>query len=174
MSFYLLGLENPNSKEGWYYATRKKDIQGIILHISESYGAGDLAKLYSKIPRPSSMHVVVDDKEYIELLPDSYTAFHTPGYNSSSIGVEIAYESDKWSTKTSTESKIIKNLAIYCNKVINKYDIPLRLCTKTEWDSGLKGFTLHNVLDPDYAYDPGNNFEIIQLFNEINILNTNQ
>lgn len=170
MSFYLLDNLNPNGLH--YYIDRKKEVQGIVIHMSESYGASDLARIYSKIARPSSMHALVDEKEIIELLPPTYTAFHTTNFNSNTIGVEIVYKSEDWGKRPLKEDLIITNLAEYCAKLVKAYNIPLRLCTKNEFEAGLKGFVLHNALTENIYDDPGKNFETLKLFKFIKEVNT--
>ncbi len=93
MSFYLLDNENkqakerPNGKWGWYYTTMKYPIQGIVVHTAEGgRNAINIAKYLAKTPRPASAHVVINDVDIVDLLPDDHTAFHCRGSNSKSLG----------------------------------------------------------------------------------------
>ena len=96
MSFYLLENENkqsevrPNGKMGWFLPTMKYPIQGIVIHTAEGgRNAIGIAKYLAKNPRPASAHVVINDKDIIDLLPDDHTAFHSRGSDNKSLGLQI-------------------------------------------------------------------------------------
>ena len=102
LSYYLLDYEKPNAKlrsngkKGQYYPTRSQPIQGIVVHTAEGgTKAVNIARYLSTTDRTASAHVVIDDKEIVDLVPDDYTAFHSRGSNSKSLGLEIAYNDSK-------------------------------------------------------------------------------
>ena len=80
MSFYLIDNENlqakerPNGKRGWYYTSMKHPVQGIVVHTAEGgRNAINIAKYLAKTPRPASAHVVINDIDIVDLLPDEYS-----------------------------------------------------------------------------------------------------
>ena len=168
MSFYLIDNENkqakerPNGKWGWYYTSMKQPIQGIVVHTTEGgTKAVDFAKYLTKTPRPASAHVVIDDIDIVDLLPDDHTAFHCRGSNSKSLGLEIAYFAAKWGEDPAYERACMELSAKWCAEKCKLYDIPVRKVTKTEWDAGVKGFISHAENDPLRRTDPGANFDWI-------------
>ncbi len=166
MSFYLLDNENkqakerPNGKWGWYYTTMKYPIQGIVVHTAEGgRNAINIAKYLAKTPRPASAHVVINDVDIVDLLPDDHTAFHCRGSNSKSLGLEIAYHAADWGKDPEYEKACMELSAKWCADKAKLHDIPIRKVTKTEWDAGVKGFISHAENDPDRRTDPGANFD---------------
>jgi len=132
MSYYLLENENPNAKlrdngkQGNYYPTRSKDIQGIVVHTAEGgRSAVGIAKYLSTTDRTASAHVVIDDKEIVELVPDDFTAFHCRGSNSKSLGLEIAYFADKWGEDPVYEEAVIALSASWCAEKADAHNIPM-------------------------------------------------
>jgi len=164
-TFYLLKNSNPYAEQhGWFYPDRNEKIQGIILHTGEHHPANEVANYYAKSKRKSSMHYVVDEKNIIALLPPEYTAFHTENNNAKSIGVEIAFYSDRWGMGSQKdELKILNNLAYLLAVLQNNFKIANRKVTATEWNSGLKGMIGHAELDPVKYKDPGINFDWVNL-----------
>lgn len=162
--FILLEKDNPYAeKKGWFYPERITKVQGIVLHTGEHYPASEVVNYYTKTKRKSSMHYVVDDKGINALLPPDYTAFHTHGHNSKTIGVEIAYYSDQWNGNPKLENKIMNNLAYLLAMLQKNFKIPNRKCTANEWASSLRGMIGHAELDPVKYKDPGINFDWVNL-----------
>ena len=91
MKYYLVENENKNApirkngKSGWYDSSRNKSIQGIVVQTAEGAPAQSVANYYSHNIKAESSHVVVDESNIIELLPDNYTAFHLKEYNSNKL-----------------------------------------------------------------------------------------
>ncbi len=173
MSYYLLDNENlnaevnPNGKKGWYEMERKNPIQGIVLSTCEAYSATSVAKYYAKSNRKTSTHVLIDNKSRIDLLPDTFTAYHCEKSNDKSLGLEICYYSDKWGTDPKLEMQIYKNIAQWSAQKMKEHDIPLRKLTINEWNSGVKGFISHSQCNPSSRVDPGPNFDWLLLFSMI-------
>ena len=171
MSFYLVDNENPNAKvrgngnKGQYYSTRSKEIQGIVVHTAEGgKKAVNIAKYLSTTPRTASAHVVIDDNEIVELVPDDFTAFHCRGSNSKSLGLEIAYFAAKWGEDPVYEEAVIALSASWCAQKAEMYNIPMERVTIDEWNAGKKGFISHAECDPGRRTDPGKNFDWDKFF----------
>ena len=146
MSFYLLENENkqaetrPNGKVGWYYTKMKYPVQGIVIHTAEGgRNAIGIAKYLARNPRPASAHVVIDNEKTIDLLPDEYTAFHSSGSDSKSLGLQIAYYASDWGNDPEYEQACMEMSAKWCAKKCKQHDIPIRKVTKNEWDAGVRG-----------------------------------
>ena len=132
MSFYLVDNENPNAKvrgngkKGQYYSSRSRPIQGIVVHTAEGgRNALGIARYLSTTDRTASAHVVIDDKEIVELVPDDFTAFHCRGSNSKSLGLEIAYFAAKWGEDPVYEEAVTALSASWCAQKAELYDIPM-------------------------------------------------
>jgi N-acetyl-anhydromuramyl-L-alanine amidase AmpD len=171
MSYYLVDNENPNAKvrgngkRGQYYSSRSKPIQGIVVHTAEGgTKAINIAKYLSKTDRTASAHVVIDDQEIVDLVPDDYTAFHCRGSNSKSLGLEIAYFAAKWGEDPIYEEACIALSASWCAEKAALYDIPMERVTIEEWNAGKKGFISHAECDPGRRTDPGANFDWDKFF----------
>lgn len=171
MSYYLVDNENPNAKirdngkKGQYYPTRSKKIQGIVVHTAEGgKKAINIAKYLSTTDRTASAHVVIDDKEIVDLVPDDFTAFHCRGSNSKSLGLEMAYFAHKWGEDAEFEEACIALSASWCAEKAKLYDIPMKRVTLEEWEAGEKGFISHAECDPTRRTDPGPNFDWDKFF----------
>ena len=167
MSFYLLENENkqaevrPNGKMGWYYPEMKYPIQGIVVHTAEGgRNANIIAKYLAKNPRPASAHVVIDNKNTVDLLPDDHTAFHSRGSDSKSLGLQIAYHASDWGKDPEYEKACMELSAKWCAEKAKLHDIPLRKVTKNEWDAGVRGF-ISGFEDIDTINPVKNNFDWI-------------
>ena len=166
MSFYLVDNENPNAKvrgngkKGQYYSSRSRPIQGIVVHTAEGgRNALGIARYLSTTDRTASAHVVIDDKEIVDLVPDDYTAFHCRGSNSKSLGLEIAYFASKWGEDPEYEEACIALSASWCAEKAKLYNIPMERVTFEEWEAGKKGLISHAECDPSIRTDPGANFD---------------
>jgi N-acetyl-anhydromuramyl-L-alanine amidase AmpD len=171
MSYYLVDNENPNAKlrdngkKGQYYPTRSREIQGIVVHTAEGgKSAIGIAKYLSTTDRTASAHVVIDDKEIVDLVPDDFTAFHCRGSNSKSLGLEIAYFAHKWGEDPEYEEACIALSASWCAEKAKLYGIPMERVTLEEWEAGKKGFISHAECDPTRRTDPGPNFDWDKFF----------
>ena len=74
MGYYLVDNENPNAslrengKKGNYYPRRSRAIQGIVVHTAEGgTDAMAIANYLSKTDRVASAHVVIDNKNIVNL-----------------------------------------------------------------------------------------------------------
>ena len=162
-------LSNPRKH---YYTTRTSPILGIVLHVTAGLedftppdsGAEATIKYGQSNTRPASWHGIVDSDSVIDCLPDTYTAFHVVGFNSPTLGLEIANRDAKWTGKPQRwVDDTIRNAAEWCRPRVEKYGLPVQLCTAAEVRSAVAarrkfGFTYHRYLDPKRRIDPGFDF----------------
>ena len=160
--YYLLDHPNPNGRH--YYTTRRKPIQIIVIHTAESLpdftspdmGAERVARYGATTSRSASWHSTIDSDSIIPMLPDSYTAFHVRGYNSQSLGVEIATQAHKWPIAPKDWiDKTITNLADVVRRWGELYQIPYHRIARANVDAGSRGLVAHADLDPQRRTDPG-------------------
>jgi hypothetical protein len=136
-----------------------------VVHTAEGgTKAINIAKYLSTTDRTASAHVVIDDEEIVELVPDNFTAFHCRGSNSKSLGLEIAYFAAKWGEDPVYEEAVIALSASWCAEKAKLYDIPMERVTIDEWNAGKKGFISHAECDPARRTDPGENFDWDKFF----------
>lgn len=185
MSFYL--LERHRSRDvprlagagrPWY-PTRTTCQHGytaphlIVLHSAENLpdwhgedsGAESVAR-YGASTERASWHWTVDSDSVIMMLPHSFTAFHVRGFNTCSIGIEIATQAGKWlGAPLDWLHELYDQLADVLVTIKNDTGIPLvdRRDDPSKW-----GVTTHAVLDPTRRTDPGQAFPfdwILQMAN---------
>lgn len=183
---YLLEHPNPNAPlvvrpgvplfQAHGHPTRKggvKSIRFVVLHTAEaldpSLSDGDqtaerVAKYLSTTRRRASAHVVVDSDSEVPLLPDEAVAFHAAGYNTASLGLEIAYRADRWGQDSKREAALVSRAAAVLARWGVIYRIPVRKITRDEVDRGLRGIVSHAELDPKRRTDPGEAFPWSRLF----------
>ena len=149
-----------------WYPTRNGTLRIGVIHTAENLpdfigpdtGAEAVAK-YGTTTERASWHDTVDSDSRIRMLPHTATAFHVAGYNSISVGIELATRAAKWvDTPLGWRLAILENCARWVAEVSAAHHIPIRLLTKADVDSGLAGFTFHSRLDPDRRSDPGDSF----------------
>lgn len=164
-------LEHPNPHDN-FYTSRRSDIRGIVIHTAESLpdfdgddsAAERLADWASRTTRAVSWHASVDSDSTIPMLPDEYTAFHVRGYNSSTLGVEIATQARKWDEAPEEwVDGVLDQLAALVAGWCKAHGIPGQRITKAEYDAGGKGLLAHASLDPGRRTDPGGAFPWAEL-----------
>lgn len=178
MSYWLLDHENPNGrqrsngKRGWYFPSRAKPIDLIVMHVpvaafdstGEDQTAESVADYFTRNSRPASAHVVIDRDSTVELLPDDHTAFHVRSYNSRSLGIEQGWDPDDWGRSEEFDRAVITQVAAWLRPRVDQYNIPLIRLTKAQVDAGRPGFTEHSLLDPTRRTDPGPDYPWDLLF----------
>lgn len=185
MSYFLLDNRNPLEN---YYTTRRMPILATVVHVTAGLqglairadsSAEQVSRYASTTDRQVSWHSGSDTDSHLELLPDSYTAFHCQGYNSCTIGHEIsktdvlwADEDPAWVTETLDQAAACLKARALAHK------IPLRHATKAELDAAIAhwkltgeakpvGFVDHSRLDPTRRKDPGEDFPWMRFFNRM-------
>ncbi len=152
--FHLLDFENPNAPLqddghfGWYFPGRAAAISGVVLHVTRVVGgaavegpAMSVADTYSKAQVPRSVHAVVDDTGAVPLLPDDYTALHTPGSDEASLAMEVV-----WEPGMGEDAEALENAAAWFAAKIKQHGIPARHVTREEWLDGTEGIIGHEAL----------------------------
>lgn len=172
MSAYLLDHPNPSGPN--YYDTRRGSILAIVVHVTAGLqglprgadrSAEDTARYAATTDRDVSWHSGSDRDSYLQLLPDSYTAWHCHGYNSRTIGHEISKRDVTWADEDPTWVTGTLEMAAACLAPRARLlGIPLRHASKSELDRAIAtngkpvGFIGHDVLDPTRRRDPGPDF----------------
>jgi N-acetyl-anhydromuramyl-L-alanine amidase AmpD len=167
VSWYLLDHPNPDPATRRWYPTRRSPIRLIVLHTAEvspdwtgqDLAAEAVARYGSQTTRRVSWHSTVDSDTTIPMLPDGYTAFHVQGYNSPSLGVEIATRASAWSSAPpGWVEAVIGRLADVIRVWQIRYAIPTVRLTRGQVDAGAAGIVAHATLDPARRSDPGATF----------------
>lgn len=170
---------------GKYYTTRRggAKVKALVVHVTA--GLQDLGmsgkdtsaegtnKWALSSGVESSWHRIVDTDGVISCLPSWYTAWQAKGYNSNTVGVEIANKDARWDNKPKEWVKwTIWYAALAYADYAKKYKVPLRRATKTELDRAIArnlapvGFIDHSRLS-DIRVDPGKTFPWAQFFGYI-------
>jgi hypothetical protein len=101
------------------------------------------------------------------MLPWSYTAFHVHGYNSISVGLEIATKAALWvDTPLGWRLSALDKAAEVVARWNRELFIPIRFITRADVDAGMMGITAHALLDPTRRGDPGSAFPWDYLLNK--------
>lgn len=162
MGYYL--LDRPTRRKNWY-TTRRSIIRAFVIHCTagledldgvDDHSAEATARYAANTDRAASWHSGSDTDSHLPLLPDSYTAFHCKGYNSSTVGHEISKTHVNWAIMPrSWVLKTLRQAALSVAPRAVKLGIPFKKITKAEFDRGAKGFLSHGELDRDRRSDPG-------------------
>ncbi len=152
--FHLLDYENPNAPLqddghfGWYFPGRAASVSGVVLHVTRAVAgaavegpAMSVADTYSKAQVPRSVHAVVDDTGAVPLLPDDYTALHTPGSDDESLAMEVV-----WEPAMGEDAEVLENAASWFAAKVRQHGIPARHVTRDEWLAGKEGIIGHEAL----------------------------
>ncbi len=152
--FHLLDYENPNAPLqddghfGWYFPGRAAAVSGVVLHVTRSVAgaavagpAMSVADTYSKAQAPRSVHAVVDETGAVPLLPDDYTALHTPGSDDESLAMEVV-----WEPGMGEDAEVLENAAAWFAAKVKQHGIPARHVTRDEWLAGKAGIIGHEAL----------------------------
>lgn len=164
--YFLLSNPNPNGPN--YYESRRSEIKWVVAHTAENLpyfkddedkGAEDVSRYGATTTRDVSWHVTIDSDSIVWMLPDSHTAWHVRGYNSPSLGAEIATQAHRWdNAPRSWLAGVVENTAKVWAIWSERHDIPLRRISKSQADDGQKGVIAHADLDPGRRTDPGDDF----------------
>ena len=165
---------SPNTHGPKHYTGRRECRHGyapgdlphlVVVHTAESlpdwtppdYGAENVAAYASSTHRDVSWHATVDSDSAIRMLPDTYTGWHVRGYNSCSVGVEIATQAHQW-TNAPTEwvEAIVDRAARVVADWCQRHNIPAQRITAAGATG--RGIVAHSDLDPSRRFDPGSAF----------------
>lgn len=181
MTPYL--LENPNPFGPHYYPKRRGKVLAIVMHVTAGLegiaGRTDLsaektARYAATTDRKVSWHSGSDTDSHLQLVPDSFTAFHCVGYNSVTVGHEISKRDTCWADESPEwVAASLKQAAASLAPRAKDLGIPLRKASKAELDRAIRtngapvGFVAHSDLDPKRRSDPGKDFPWSRLFDLI-------
>lgn len=164
--YYL--LDTPRRGPTKWYPSRRSPVRVIVLHITaglegiastDDQSAEATARYAANTDRAVSWHAGADTDSVIRLLPTGYTAFHSQGYNSVSLGLEISKRTVRWTGMDPTwVARTLDNAAVAVRPWVDEFGVPVRLLTRPEVDAGARGFTYHSRLDPTRRSDPGADF----------------
>lgn len=177
--FYLLDHQNPHApvrgdgRRFWGYSSRNQRARVGVVHSAENLpdfeppdtGAEAVADYGATLDRQASWHDTVDSDTRIRMLPWEYTAFHVAGFNSPSVGLEIATQARRWADVPGPwKGAILLNAAGVVREWREQLGIPTRLITAAEARAGASGILGHALLDPARRSDPGPAFDWDALF----------
>lgn len=169
MSFYL--LDRPTAGRN-FYTTRRQPVLAVVVHVTAGLqgapqgadsSAEKTARYAATTSRAVSWHSGSDSDSHLQLLPDSYTAFHCKGYNSATIGHEISKRDTSWHDEDLGWTARALRQAADCLRPRVR-NIPLRRASRAELDRAIAsggppvGFVAHSDLDPSRRSDPGADF----------------
>jgi N-acetylmuramoyl-L-alanine amidase-like protein len=162
----------------YYTQTNGRKLSHVVLHSMESQEKPDTAETVAKwfagagAPRASA-HYCVDSDSAVQCVRDKDVAWHAPGLNSSSIGIEHAgragQSASEWDDPYSRAM-----LAVSARLVAGlcaKYGIPVEYVPARELVNGKKGITTHAEVSRAWGrsshWDPGPNFPMVPYLNSI-------
>lgn len=177
--YYALDRPNPNAvAKGypgfWGYPTMRNDPHAIVLHTTESLadldgpdaGAENVAAWFQTNDTFALYHTLVDSDSTVRVVPAgldgtvAHTAFHTAGYNSSTLGLSMALRADSWPTLPQRwRDAVLDRAAAEAARWCSRWSIPAEARTKADVDAGGRGITGHGILDPGWRSDPGAAFD---------------
>ncbi len=139
---------------GW---AERTTIDVITLHSAETgefHSSAEAVAAYFKLgpPKPASAHFVVDDDSIVQCVKEAHIAFHAPGVNTRSLGIEQAgyakQTRDEWLDPYGQRMLrlVSKLVAAKCRQ----YDVPLVWLTPADLVAGKRGLCEHR--DVTVAY----------------------
>lgn len=170
---YLLEHRNPHGDH--FYTSRNRPLLAIVVHITAGLqdtnlsgpdlSAENTARYCATTDRQVSWHSGSDTDTWVQLLPDSYTAWQVQNYNSSTYGHEISKLTDRWAG--SDKEWVRRTLTVAARglgPIARHHRIPFRRASRAELDRAIRnggppvGFVAHADLDPTRRTDPGPDF----------------
>lgn len=155
----------------WYGKRVNKPIRRIVIHEPQSAcergAARNIARYFKITSRPSSYHYCVDPGEEVQIVWDSYVAYHAPP-NSHSLGVAMAGYSRrfwwlkkrnwfKW--KKPNQKRVLDRTARLVAQLCLAYDVPPWFRGYRALRKGRQGVTTHAKVSKAWRrtdhWDPG-------------------
>jgi hypothetical protein len=138
---------------GWAERTA---IDVIVLHsaeVGEFHSSAEAVAAYFKAPiKPSSAHYVVDDDSIVQCVKDKDIAFHAPGVNQRSIGIEQA----GYAKQTREEwldpygQRMLRLVSKLVAAKAKEYGVPLVWLTPEDLLAGKRGLCQHRDVTAAY------------------------
>ncbi len=123
----------------------RKKIDRIVIHTAEcrcKKGSARAVRNYFEHCSTASAHWAVDTFEAVQCVPEEYIAWHAPGANASSVGVELcAYAKDDW--KDPDHLALLDNAAHLAALICLGWDIPAVWLDEEKLRLGHRGITGH-------------------------------
>lgn len=150
----------------------------IVIHTAEAgpnATARNVANYFATMPdgRQASAHYVVDKNEYIECVAPEYQAWHAPGVNNHSIGIEHTGVDASATTEIwNMNSQLLEKSAELVANLCSQYDIPAIFISGEDVKNGSSGITTHAEITRAFGksdhWDPGPNFPITTYMELVN------
>lgn len=144
--------------------SNNKPVDRIVIHATVSacaVGARSIAEYFKRTSKPASAHYVVDQKEPIQALFDSYVGYHAPP-NTHSLGIELCCTlagQGKGHWKRRDHQKMLRNAAKLTAQLCLHYDVPVVHLDGADLRAGKRGIAGHaDVRDGWHQtthWDPG-------------------
>lgn len=138
---------------GWAERTALDVIVFHSAEVGEFHSSAEAVAAYFKAPvKPSSAHYIVDDDTIVQCVHDKDVAFHAPGVNTRSLGIEQA----GYAKQTREEwldpygQRMLRLVAKLAAARAKQYNIPLVWLTSSDLLAGKRGFCQHR--DVTIAY----------------------
>lgn len=150
---------------------RERTIRYIVLHSMESgetdMVAENVAAWFAGPNAPkASAHYCVDRDSAVQCVQDNDVAWHAPGLNSLSIGIEMAGKASQtaaeWADAYSFQ--MLNMAAALVASLCRKYSIPVRAVGPSGLLMDMPGITTHAAVSEAFKksdhWDPGPNFPL--------------
>jgi hypothetical protein len=138
---------------GW---AERTTIDVIVLHSAEvgefHSSAEAVAAYFRNAPRPASAHYTCDDDSIVQSVKDAHIAFHAPGVNTRSLGIEQAgyakQTRDEWLDPYG--QRMLRLVARLVAAKASEYSIPLVWLTPEQLRAGERGLCQHRDVTAAY------------------------
>lgn len=138
---------------GW---AERTTIDVIVLHsaeVGEFHSSAEAVAAYFKSPvKPASAHYTVDDDSIVQSVRDKDIAFHAPGVNQRSLGIEQAgyakQTRDEWLDPYG--QRMLRLVAKLVAAKCKQYDVPMVWLTVAELAAGGRGLCQHRDVTAAY------------------------
>jgi len=169
--YYLLDNYNPRAKggDGFHgHRSRSAVITCAVIHVAviapTTESAERIGRYFATTDRQASYHQLVDSDGVLPLLPDEATAFHVINFNSQSLGLSFACNTDTWDRYKNWSEQAYQHAAPLVRRWSDTYSLPMRIISRAEAKRGVRGWTFHSIMDPSRRSDPGTGFDAEYLF----------
>ena len=163
---------NPPARSQFRLPRRADATGAICVHTAENSGGGAagsaeaVARFIQRRQTPGSYHAIVDESEWIHLIPFSAEAWgEGTGGNRWALHLSFACRTVDWATMPDDRRKRLLDQGARAAtdmarwvKAEHGITVPARLITAAEYRAGRPGFTSHAALDPSRRTDPGSDF----------------
>lgn len=161
--YYLRDNKNPRASNGFHGHVGRNvpmsQVNVALIHVAvtvpTTQSAQAVGNYFRTTDRPVSYHTLYDSGGRFPLLPYTDTAFHVRNYNSKSIGLSFACNTDTWSRYQNWAELAYKAAAPDVKQISESYNLPYVLLSRSDVLAGKRGFSYHALMDPSRRTDPG-------------------